>query len=314
MVVPERLGDYHVNHLQEDRFDYHTEKTTMSTIKDKVWMYGAVCGAYHTPHYRLPGVSTIDCATACRRYGLTKAVMDVCVKGPAYPFDAESEKLAFLDELVWTIIPSGGVVRNEEGFFDMEEIIRQIQKFPNVKGVFCDDFQNRRRTLCSPEKFVELKNRVVAASPRPIDLWLVVYATDVFTERATPHHILDYKEGVDTVSFWTWHPFHLKVLKDNLGFFMGKWPGKKVNLGLYLWDFSSGKPLDDRLMEYQLELALELLHTGVICGVTVCASCIMGLGIKAEDIFARWLERHGDEEINSAAIHHAETVGDNERL
>ena len=72
----------------------------MDTVRDRIWMYGAVCGAYHTTNYKIPGVNTMDCAAACRKYGLTKAVMDVCVKGPFYPFDAESEKLAFLDELV----------------------------------------------------------------------------------------------------------------------------------------------------------------------------------------------------------------------
>ena len=286
----------------------------MSTIRERIWMYGAVCGAYHTPHYKLPGVNTMECADACRKYGLTKAVMDVCVKGPVYPFDAESEKLAFLDELVWTIIPSGSVVRNEEEFFDMEEIIRQIQKFPNVKGIFCDDFQIRRRTLCPPEKLAEMKRRVLAASPRPIDMWLVLYLTDLFTERCTPHHALDYEASADTVSFWTWHPFHLKSLRENLGFLSGKLPGKKVNLGVYLWDFSAGKTLDNKLMEQQLELALELLHTGEVHGLTICASCIMGIGIKAEEIFGRWLEQHGDEEIKCSGTRRGVTVGDNERL
>ena len=286
----------------------------MSTIRERVWMYGAVCGAYHTPHYKLPGVNTMDCAAACRKYGLTKAVMDVCVKGPVYPFDTESEKLSFLDELVWTIIPSGSVVRNEEAFFDMEEVIRQIQKFPNVKGIFCDDFQIRRRTLCPPEKLQVLKDNILAASPRPIDMWLVVYATDVFTERPTPNHILDYTTIPDTISFWSWHPFHLKVLKENLHFAMNKFRGKKVNLGIYLWDFSAGAPLDDKLMEYQLELAHEMLSDGTIYGVTICASCIMGLGIKAEKIFANWLEKHGEEELRITENVEVKTVGDNERL
>ena len=287
----------------------------MASVRDKIWMYGAVCGAYHKAvHYRLPGVNTVDCAAACRKYGLSRAVMDVCVKGPSYPFDAESEKLSFLDELVWTIIPSGGVQRNEDQFFDMEEVIRQIQKFPNVKGIFCDDFQIRRRTLCSPEKLRFMKETVAAASPRPIDTWMVVYAADVFTERVTPHHILDYTDSVDTISFWTWHPFHLKVLRENLQFTMSKAPGKKLNLGIYLWDFSAGKPLADEVMEQQLELALELLHAGMLSGLTICASCIMGLGIRAEEIFARWLEKHGDEEVADTISAAGVCVGDNDRV
>ena len=286
----------------------------MSTIRERIWMYGAVCGAYHTPHYKLPGINTMTCADACRKYGVTKAVMDVCVKGPVYPFDAESEKLAFLDELVWTIIPSGSVRRNEEGFFDMEEIIRQIQKYPNVKGIFCDDFQYRRRSLCPPERLAEMKRRVLAASPRPIDMWLVLYLTDLFTERCIPHHALDYETSADTVSFWTWHPFHLMSLRENLGFLAGKLPGKKINLGVYLWDFSAGKPIDDKLMEHQLEVALEMLHTGAIDGLTICASCIMGLGIKEEEIFASWLEKHGEEEIKLSGNVKEVITDDNERL
>ncbi len=287
----------------------------MATVREKIWMYGAVCGAYHlATHYHLPGVNTVDCAEACRKYGISKAVMDVCVKGPFYPFDAESEKLSFLDELVWTIIPSGGVQRYEDAFFDMEEVIRQIQKYPNVKGIFCDDFQIRRRTLCSPEKLLQLKETVAASSPRPIDMWLVVYAADVFTERVTPHHILDYIHIADTISFWSWHPFHLKVLREHLQFTRSKAPGKKVNLGIYLWDFSAGTPLEDAVMEHQLDLALELLHSGVLSGLTICASCIMGLGIRAEEIFARWLEKHGDEEVADTAAIADVTMGDNDRV
>ena len=287
----------------------------MSTIREKIWMYGAVCGAYHTPHYRLPGeTNPLDCAAACRKYGISKAVMDVCVKGPEYPFDAESEKLSFLDELVWTIIPSGGVRRNEDAFFDMEEIIRQIRKYPNVKGIFCDDFQYYRRTLYSPEKLGVLKETVLNAAPRPVDMWLVVYAADIFTERIVPHHILDYTHLADTLSFWTWHPFHLKVLRENLEFLRSKVPGKKINLGIYLWDFSAGAPLTGEAMTYQLDMARELLLSGMVSGLTICASCIMGLGIEAENIFARWLEKHGDEEIRCGDSLQDTVIGDNERL
>lgn len=287
----------------------------MATVRDKIWMYGAVCGAYHlAAHYNMPGVNTVDCAAACRKYGLSRAVMDVCVKGPYYPFDAESGKLSFLDELVWTIIPSGGVQRNEEAFFDMEEVIRQIRKFPNVKGIFCDDFQIRRRTLCPPEKLLQMKQCVASASPRPIDMWLVVYAADIFTERSTPHHILDYTDIADTISFWSWHPFHLKVLREHLQFTMSKVPGKKLNLGIYLWDFSAGKPLPPEFMQMQLDLALELLHAGVVSGLTICASCIMGLGIEAEEMFARWLEKHGEEEVAENIVTAGVCIGDNDRV
>ena len=49
-------------------------------------------------------------------------------------------------------------------------------------------------------------------------------------------------------------------------------------------------------------------------GLTICASCIMGLGIEAENIFARWLEKHGDEEIRCGDSLQDTVIGDNGRL
>ena len=287
----------------------------MSTVREQIWMYGAVCNAYHTPRYKLPGENTMECADACRKYGLKKAVMDVCVKGPEYPFDAESEKLAFLDDLVWTIFPSGSVVRNDVNYYDRDEIIRQLQKYPNVKGVFVDDFQYRRRSHYTPEMMADMKQMVQTASPRPINLWQVLYATDVLTERITPHHALNYGAYVDTVSFWNWHPFYIKILRENLAYVASQWPGKRYNLGIYLWDFSKGAPIDDSLMQLQLDTSLALLHEGLLDGLTICASCIMGIGLPAEEIFAKWLDKHGDEELTPRALPTVQpTIGDNERL
>ncbi len=287
----------------------------MSTVREHIWMYGAVCNAYHTPRYKLPGENTMECADACRKYGLKKAVMDVCVKGPEYPFNAETEKLAFLDELVWTIFPSGSVVRNDLNYYDRDEIIRQIQNYPNVRGIFVDDFQYRRRSHYTPEMMAAMKQKVQDASPRPINLWQVLYATDVFTERLTPHHALNYGAYVDTVSFWNWHPFHIKVLRENLAYMASQWPGKKYNLGIYLWDFSKGAPIDDDLMQLQLDTSLALMHEGMLDGLTICASCIMGIGLHAEELFAKWLDKHGAEELAPRSQTTLQTViGDNERL
>ena len=285
----------------------------MDKIRDRIWMYAAVPGAYHTPHYALPGVSTLRPSDACRRLGLTKAVMDVTMKGPEYPFDQCSEELAFLDELVWTIIPSGGVSRNINGFFDMEEVIRQIQKYSNITGVFCDDFNYRRRSAFSPENLQTMKDKVLAASDRKLKMWMVMYNYELFSDSAVPHRIWTYGEPVDVVSFWSWHPFYLKVLPEHLEFLAGRWPDKEYNLGVYLWDFSKGKPLSDELMQLQLDTMLKLFREGQLDSVSLCSNCIMGLGIKAEDMFLRWLDRYGEEEIASRKVVREAAV-DNERL
>ena len=272
----------------------------MDKLRDRIWMYGAVPSAYHVPQYSLPGVNSLDPAEACRRFGLTHAVMDVTIKGPFYPFDEESEKLSFLDELVWTIIPSGDVRRNEDNFFDMDEIIRQIKKYPNIKGVFCDDFLYRRRKLFSPDNLKTMKEKVLEGAGRPMDMWMVVYDYDLLTDAIPELTIWNYSDPVDVATFWTWHPFYLKVLEDHIDVLAKKWPTKKYNVGVYLWDFSTGKPLPDELMQLQLDTVLKLLREGKIDSISLCSNCIMGIGLETETIFRKWLDRYGDEEIAPA--------------
>ena len=68
-------------------------------------------------------------------------------------------------------------------------------------------------------------------------------------------------------------------------------------------------------MQLQLDTSLALLHEGLLDGLTICASCIMGIGLPAEEIFAKWLDKHGDEELTPRALPTVQpTIGDNERL
>ena len=287
----------------------------MPKIRDRIYLYAAVPGAYHTPGYALPGVNKMEPAEACRQLGLNKAVMDVTLRGPYYPFDPESEKLSFLDELIWTVIPSGSVHRNEEGCFDMEEIIRQIQRFPNVGGVFCDDFGVRRRSICPPERIRHMKECITASTPRKQEMWMVVYNYDLLgTDTPLVHPIWPYLPIVDVMSFWTWQSFHLKVLREHLDYLTGKIPGKKLNLGVYLWDFSQGKPLSDEFMQMQLDVVLERFRAGKLDSISLCSNCIMGIGLETEDTFRRWLDKYGDEEIEGQILTAGETVKDNDRV
>ncbi len=67
-------------------------------------------------------------------------------------------------------------------------------------------------------------------------------------------------------------------------------------------------------MQIQLDTALDGLRRGTLSGITLCASCLMGLSIKAEDDFRRWLDRYGDEEIEDKAPVPVKAAVNNERV
>ena len=143
---------------------------------------------------------------------------------------------------------------------------------------------------------------------------MVTYNYDLFTEAAVGHLIWDYGEPVDVASFWTWQAFQLKVLREHVDYLAGKWPGKAINIGIYLWDFSRGKPLSDEFMQMQLDVALERFRAGKLDSISLCSNCIMGIGLETEDTFRRWLDKYGDEEIEGQILNAGEEVKDNDRM
>lgn len=161
---------------------------------------------------------------------------------------------------------------------------------------------------------MELGRQVKASTTRKIEQWLVVYNYDLFTDGGFDHQVWEYTNIPDVITFWTWQSFHLKVLREHLSYVRAKCPGKKLNLGVYLWDFSTGKPLTDEWMKLQLDSTLAEFRAGLLDSISLCASCLMGLGIKAENDFRRWLDKYGDEEVPNQVILPAENAVNNDRV
>ena len=68
-------------------------------------------------------------------------------KGPFPPFDGEAESMKDLKRVIWSAVGAGGVHRNEEQFGDLEEVLRQAKKYPNIVGAIMELCQDKRGTF-----------------------------------------------------------------------------------------------------------------------------------------------------------------------
>jgi len=135
-----------------------------------------------------------------------------------------------------------------------------------------------------------LRKRLVLKD-RKLDLGVTLY-TYQLGERVVPH-----LKHVDVVSLWTWEAQDLEHLEDNFARFQALVPGKRVLLGIYMWDFGTNKPIPLDLMKKQCDLALKWLREGKIEGMIFLATNICDMDIEAVDWARDWIADVGDEPI-----------------
>lgn len=267
----------------------------MSKLREHVWLWGQDPGAHHDGGgYKLPGENRMGPVEGCDFFGIKNCCRVAMRIGPFPPFDGESEKLVGLDNVIWSIVGSGSITRNEENLGDFDEVIRQAKKHTNIKGGVMDDFlvTERRRSIFHPAKLREMKQRLCNEVGRNMEFWTVYYEREMHLD-AKP-----FLDEFDVITFWTWYGENLDNIENNLEAMFKLVPGKRYLSGCYMWDYGNAKPLGLKRMEHQLETYRKYMHEGKLDGFILCSNCIADIGLEEVEFTRQWLVEHGDEEID----------------
>jgi hypothetical protein len=130
--------------------------------------------------------------------------------------------------------------------------------------------------------------RQLALGDRRLDLGVTLY-THQLDPRIVPHLAL-----CDVVSLWTWKAEDLDHLEDNFVRFERLAPGKRVLLGLYMWDFGANRPMPLERMKQQCQQALRWLGQGRMEGMIFLATNICDLKLETVEWTRRWINEVGD--------------------
>ncbi len=231
-------------------------------------------------------------AEGCAFFGIPNCCRVVMGNHPQPPFDAESDALAGLKQVVWSAVGSCGSVRNNVAGGDLAEVIRQARRCPNITGAVLDDFLNSdRMALFPPEAIREFKRQLATDAGRALDLWVVWY--DHQLQDPVDEHLA----VCDVITFWTWDAADLAHLRRNLDEMIRRTPGKRRLAGCYMWDYGAAQPMPDEWMTRQLDIYREYIHKGELEGMVLCSNCIADIGLSAVERTQEWLARHGSESI-----------------
>ena len=275
----------------------------MAIARDKFWIFGVrahqddvllkpvVHGTNPTYRFR----SRITPAEAAFMLDVPNVLMIQCDGEPA-PFSKDAlgymESFYRMKKVLWGSAGSGGFrVGNEEEF-----VCQLAEQYPNLTGVFLDDVSSMFHKVEPQEERHRLRVQALKGvkenlkkAPRPMD----VYITWYWHQDPYPG-MMDY---VDGISLWTWNSEELPQLPARFEAVEEKYRGKKILLGIYMYDFYNRRPVSNEYMELQCNYALELLKQGRIDGMIFEANSTMGAGLPSEYWLREWVERVKNTEV-----------------
>ncbi len=270
----------------------------MNTLKDNIWLWGQDAGSHHgaagNQTWKLPGTNRMGPAEGAAYLGIQNMCRVVMCGMPVPPFDAESAKLTGMKQVVWSAIGDSGSTRNNDNQSDLEEVLRQAEKFPNVTGAILDDFftGNAARARHSPQSIVAMRDRLHNFSKRPLDLWVVWY------KRGLAADVDDYLKIFDVITFWNMRASaELAELDNDIAQVVRRTPGKRRLAGCYMWNYGQGKPLTIPEIKAQCEKYYGWIQKGYIEGIIFCSNCCADLGLEAVEWTRDWIKKVGDETV-----------------
>jgi len=262
----------------------------MENFRDKLWLFGQDAGSHHIQH-NLPGQNLMGPTEGASFLGINNCLRVVMDNKPSPPFDNASAELKDMKQVVWSIVGNKCSDRNDGGQNDLDEVIRQSHLFPNISGVLLDDFfiADTGKARINIEDLKKIKYRLQNEAARPLDLWLVLYSTQLDTP------VQEYIDLCDVITFWIWDGKDLVDLDENFVKFKAITEGKRRLAGCYMWDYGAEKTLTNEQMESQCHRYLQYLSKNEIEGIIFLSNCIADIGLNAVEWTREWINKKDSE-------------------
>jgi hypothetical protein len=312
-----------------------TPSTASESVRDRLWIFTVVEGGNNkkspaTPngnrvHYIddfAPGGSRMTPAEGAFWLGVPNLLFIRSNSQPASPeVEVGRKKTSYqqyatsfqpLDRVVWSVVGGGG----EGGMRELPATLSLAQEFPNIRGIFMDDFVRpipRKKATdahtgrpAMPLADLRRLREQTKTNGRPLDIWVTLYTHEINPERknkAIPYRsceppLADFLGEFDVLTLWTWDSAEIPELEANLLALEKIAPKKaRIALGLYLWDFQNKQPVSVELMKHQCDLGLKWLKEGRISDMIFLANTMLDVGMPSADFSRQWIKEHGGEKL-----------------
>ena len=270
-------------------------------IRDCLWIWGQDVMSHQrvsaNQSWKVPDGNKLGPVDGAAYLGVPNIFRVVMNGSPEPPFDAESEKMKDVPKVIWSAVGDASSERNDRET-DLEEVIRQAAKYPNITGAVLDDFFGHRTepterwARCSADEIRQMRERLHTALSRPLELWVVWY------KKGLDYPVADYLKEFDGITYWNMRTQPEKAdLRRDLDRMLNLTPGKKHMTGCYIWNYGEGKPLTPDQMAFEIETFSDYLKAGKTDGIVFCSNCCADVGGPAVDFLRRWIRENGEKEL-----------------
>lgn len=164
---------------------------------------------------------------------------------------------------------------------EAERVSELSLKFPNCTAAYIDDTHGvMGYDGYSPDVPRQIKEATTAHNP-DMDLWMVVY-THEFEEE----YWADWLGYADVIALWIWESKNIPEIDSYIHRCRERFPDTRLNMGIYLRDFSIPAPVPVELLKVQMESIAQHLQEGTLDGYAVLSTCMID-GQVAQAEFVR---------------------------
>ena len=146
------------------------------------------------------------------------------------------------------------------------------RQYPNITGAFDDDLYGKiKAEHITPEQYAAVHRAVKSANPK-LKHWGVVYSHELKKENWA-----GFADLLDVITLWVWASKDLLHLDRYVEQCREIFPGKTINIGCYLRDFTllDGVPMD--MLKTQWEFVRKALHDGTLQGYSILGGFLIDM-------------------------------------
>ena len=257
----------------------------MTKLSDKLWNWGHLEGSHNH-------ILNLDCQMTpesfAQEYGIKNAFIVSYGGNIQPPYNELAKRFAGLREIKWSVLGDASTPLPEHELGNTLAVCDASESAPNISGGVVDDFFSPKRI----ERFTPgvLKKMKQTLHEKGLDFWCVLYRHELEV-------IKNYLDCFDGITFWIWKCEEIAALDDILEELFHAAEGKPIMLGVYLWDYGTGKIMDPALFTKQVEHYFELLKQRQIEGVIFCSNTIGDADLETNRILKKMIQKHGNAQI-----------------
>jgi hypothetical protein len=223
-------------------------------------------------------------------YGIANAFLVSYGGNIQPPFGTLADRMAPLHKVCWSVLGDASTPLPEHPLGETENILACARDHGNIVGGIVDDFYAPKRLKRFPPPVLrQIKERF---NREGMDFYAVLY--EMMIDKPD---VPEFYNCTDVITYWIWEQAHIDQLEEHLEKFFRLFPEKRKMLGIYLWGYAEGQPMQLHRFQKQLQTYARLLEAGKIEGIIFCSGCIGDADLPTNKELKRFLAENGNREI-----------------